>query len=118
MAAAQLNAVDLNYESRVALGFSHQQRYFYQSPASPADSRRVGSGSSTTPQSSGTCEAAAYYYASTARRSEYFFHLPGNQPLSERQRLSPETEYTVDQGERGVDDAQIEYQRFQAEQGV
>ena len=55
------------------------------------------------------CEAAAFYYERAARWSHRLFHKPGNEPLGERQRLSPDTESVVDQGERGDDDSQIEY---------
>eukprot|EP00750_Incisomonas_marina_P020508 INCI4043.5.p1 GENE.INCI4043.5~~INCI4043.5.p1 ORF type:complete len:1665 (+),score=285.90 INCI4043.5:31-4995(+) len=101
VAALQHGDIRANYQSWAALGYRHQRMcYLCCRKSAP-----------------GACEASAFYYEKAARWSHMLFHLPGNQPLSQRQRLNAETEYVIDQGERGMDDAQIEYQRLRAEQG-
>eukprot|EP00753_Platysulcus_tardus_P010887 PLAT3130.2.p1 GENE.PLAT3130.2~~PLAT3130.2.p1 ORF type:complete len:1075 (-),score=412.43 PLAT3130.2:1698-4922(-) len=63
------------------------------------------------------CETAAFYMMEAARAAGVFFHTPGQQPLHEYNRLSARTEWTHADGQKGLNDEQIQYQVMRAEEG-
>lgn len=57
-------------------------------------------------------EAAAWYMGCAADAAYGEYHVLGQQPIIEKQRLTEENEATVAIGQQGEDDGVIQYQVF------
>ncbi|CAM9568879.1 unnamed protein product [Scytosiphon promiscuus] len=62
-------------------------------------------------------ETAAFYLACAADKAHADFHLVGQQPIIEAQRLTAANEAIVEIGQKGEDDDAIQYQIHRAEHG-
>lgn len=55
-------------------------------------------------------ETAAWYMSCAAGTAYVEYHLPGQQPMLEKQRLTEANEAVVAVGQQGEDDGAIQYQ--------
>jgi SEL1 protein len=62
-------------------------------------------------------DAAAFYYMRVAHKAHEAYHVAGQQPHNEMQRISYATLDTVEEGQKGDDDELLQWQKQRAEEG-